>query len=213
MRNPFKKRPKPMSEQAENGQATAGENVIVNEAAQQAAAMADELGHASEAAAEHTMADPDNALVAELERLKAENAGLNDKLLRLHAEFDNMRKRSAKERTELIAFAGENVLKNIIPVVDDMERAIAHNTNVEDIKAVKEGFHLIHGKLLHILGAQGVRPMTDVKGQPFDVDKHEAITKAPAPSDDLKGRVLEVVESGYTLHDKVVRYAKVVVGE
>jgi molecular chaperone GrpE len=203
-----------MSEKPENnGQTEAAENVTMSDAAQQAAAAAEELGHASEAAAEHTMADQENALVADLEKARAENAGLNDKLLRLHAEFDNMRKRNAKERVELLQFAGENVLKNIVPVVDDMERAIAHNATVEDINAVKEGFHLIHGKLLHILGAQGLRPMTDVKGQPFDTDRHEAITKAPAPSEELKGCVLEVVENGYTLHDKVVRYAKVVVGE
>ncbi|MBK9193745.1 MAG: nucleotide exchange factor GrpE [Flavobacteriales bacterium] len=203
-----------MSEKPEtNGRATAGENVIVNEAARQAAAAAEELGHASEAAAEHTMADQENALVAENEKLKAEVAALNDKYLRLNAEFDNARKRSAKERIELLQFAGENVLKNVIPVVDDMERAIAHNEGVDDIKAVKEGFNLIHGKLLHILGAQGLKPMTDVKGKPFDTDRHEAITKAPAPVDRLKGCVLEVAESGYTLHDKVVRYAKVVVGE
>lgn len=200
-----------MSEKAENnGRETAAESV--SDANRQAAA-AEELGHASEAAAEHTMADQENALVAELEKLKAENFVLNDKYLRLHAEFDNMRKRNAKERIELLQFAGENVLKNVIPAVDDMERAIAHNAGVEDVNAVKEGFILIHGKLLSILGAQGVKPMTDVKGKPFDTDKHEAITKAPAPVDRLKGCVLEVVENGYTLHDKVVRYAKVVVGE
>ncbi|MEO8067534.1 MAG: nucleotide exchange factor GrpE [Flavobacteriales bacterium] len=203
-----------MSEKPENnGHKAAAERMTVNQAAQQAAMAAEELGHASEAAAEHTMADPENALVAELEKLKADNFILNDKNLRLHAEFDNMRKRNAKERVELLQFAGENVLKNVIPVVDDMERAMAHNAEVDDINAVKEGFILIHGKLLHILGAQGVKPMTDVKGQPFDTDKHEAITKAPAPSPDLRGCVLEVAENGYTLHDKVVRYAKVVVGE
>jgi molecular chaperone GrpE len=201
-----------MSEKPENnGRGTAAESA--SDASRQAAAAAEELGHASEAAAEHTMADQENALVAELEKLKAENSALNDKYLRLHAEFDNMRKRNAKERIELLQFAGENVLKNVIPAVDDMERAIAHNAEVEDVNAVKEGFILIHGKLLSILGAQGVKPMTDVKGKPFDTDKHEAITKAPAPVDRLKGCVLEVVENGYTLHDKVVRYAKVVVGE
>jgi molecular chaperone GrpE len=113
----------------------------------------------------------------------------------------------------MLQFAGENSLKNMLPVVDDMERAIANNASTADIAVVREGFHLIHSKLLHILGSQGVKVMENVKGQPFDVDRHEAITKAPAPSDELKGRVIEVVESGYTLHDKVIRYAKVVVGE
>ena len=173
----------------------------------------EELAHASEAAAEHTVQEPDNELVAELEKLKADLATLNDKHLRLQAEFDNARKRNAKERVELMQFAGENVLKNVLPVVDDMERAIANNDTTDDIAVVKEGFHLIRQKMLHILGAQGLRPMTDLVGQPFDVDRHEAITKAPAPSDEMKGRVIDVLESGWTLHDKVVRYAKVVVGE
>jgi molecular chaperone GrpE len=94
-----------------------------------------------------------------------------------------------------------------------MERAITNNARVDDIAVIREGFHLVHSKLLHILGSQGVKPMADPKGQPFDTDRHEAITKAPAPSDDLKGKVIDVLENGYTLHDKVIRYAKVVVGE
>jgi molecular chaperone GrpE len=180
----------------------------------------DPLSAASEAAAEHVMHDAEaegrediSELTSQLINAKAEAADLRDKWLRLNADFDNFRKRTARERLELIQFAGENALKNLLPVMDDMERAIANNTNVEDIAIVREGFHLIHSKLLNILGAQGVRPMTDVKGQPFDTDRHEAITKAPAPSEDLKGKVIDVLENGYTLHDKVIRYAKVVVGE
>ena len=181
--------------------------------AQEQQARADELTHASEAAAEHSFQEPDNALVAELDRSRAELSGLNDKHLRLLADFDNFRKRSAKERSDLLLFASENALKNMLPVLDDMERAIRNNANATDIASVKEGFALIQQKMLHILGSQGVKPMDDVKGQPFDVDKHEAITKAPAPTPDLKGKVLDVVENGYVLHDKVIRYAKVVVGE
>jgi molecular chaperone GrpE len=153
------------------------------------------------------------ALQAELDAAKAEVNELKDRWLRLNAEFDNFRKRNAKERMELMQFAGENVLKNVLPVVDDMERAIANNDKTTDINVMKEGFLLIHSKLLHIIGAQGVKPMTDIKGTAFDVDRHEAITKAPAPEASLKGKVLEVVENGFTLHDKVIRYAKVVVGE
>lgn len=189
------------------------ETVAASPSAQEEKARAEELTHASEAAAEHTLTDPDNELVAELEKLKADHAALNDKYLRLVAEFDNARKRNAKERLDLIQFAGENVLKNVLPVVDDMDRAIANNEKTEDMAVVKEGFHLIRQKMLGILGAQGLRIMEKVVGQPFDVDRHEAITKAAAPSDDLKGKVIDVVESGWTLHDKVVRYAKVVVGE
>ncbi|MEZ4757163.1 MAG: nucleotide exchange factor GrpE [Flavobacteriales bacterium] len=178
------------------------------------------LAAASQAAAEHMVNDAENAghneldeLNAQLASAKAELAEMKDRWLRLNAEFDNFRKRTAKEKLEMLQFAGENSLKNMLPVVDDMERAIANNANTTEIAAVKEGFQLIHHKLLHILGSQGVKPMENVKGHPFDVDRHEAITKAPAPSDDLKGKVIDVVESGYTLHDKVIRYAKVVVGE
>ncbi len=178
------------------------------------------LAVASEAAAEHVMHDADAEgredvaeLQNQLDTSRAEAAELKDRWLRLNAEFDNFRKRTAKERLELIQFAGENVLKNVIPVVDDMERAIANNNTTEDIAVVKEGFHLIRTKLLHILGSQGVKPMLVAQGQSFDTDHHEAITKAAAPSDDLKGKVIDVVEQGYTLHDRVIRYAKVVVGE
>lgn len=180
----------------------------------------DPLTMASEAAAEHVMHDAEAdgredvaELSAQLAASKADAADLKDKWLRLNAEFDNFRKRTAKERLELIQFAGENVLKNMLPVLDDMERAMANNTRTDDIAVVREGFSLIQSKMLHILGSQGVKPMADVKGQPFDTDRHEAITKAPAPSADLKGKVIEVVENGYTLHDKVIRFAKVVVGE
>ena len=123
------------------------------------------------------------------------------------------RKRTAKERMELMQFAGENTLKNMLPVLDDMERAIQNNEKVDDAATVKQGFSLIHAKLLSILGSQGVKTMGDLVGQPLDVDKHEAITKAPAPSEAMKGKVIDVLENGYTLHDKVIRYAKVVVGE
>jgi molecular chaperone GrpE len=184
-----------------------------NAAAQDNLPSSDELLHASEAAAEHSLTEPDAALQAELERLRSEVAAANDKHLRLLAEFDNFRKRNARERTDLIQFAGENTLKNMLPVLDDMERAIATNERLADIGLMRQGFTLIHAKLLHILGAQGVKTMTDVKGAPFDVERHEAISKAPAPTPDAKGRVLEVVENGYLLNEKVIRYAKVVVGE
>lgn len=180
----------------------------------------DPLTMASEAAAEHVLHDAEAdgrediaELTAQLAASRADAADLKDKWLRLNAEFDNFRKRTAKERLELIQFAGENTLKNMLPVLDDMERAIANNAKTDDIAVVREGFSLIQSKLLHILGSQGVKPMADEKGKPFDTDRHEAITKAPAPSADLKGKVIEVVENGYTLHDKVIRFAKVVVGE
>jgi molecular chaperone GrpE len=219
----FKKRRQNMTERPDVSPAEAAPD----KAAEQALPMdgmdeqaKDPLTIASEAAAEHVMHDADAdgrediaELNAQLAAARSDAADLKDKWLRLNAEFDNFRKRTVKERLELIQFAGENAIKNLLPVIDDMERAIANNAKTEDIAVVREGFHLIQSKLLHILGSQGVKPMTDVKGQPFDTDKHEAITKAPAPNADLKGKVIDVVENGYTLHDKVIRYAKVVVGE
>lgn len=219
----FKKRPKTMSERPN----VSPESATADKATENALPFdgMDEqtrapLSAASEAAAEHVMRDSEGdgrsdvtELNGELSAAKAESAELRDRWLRLNAEFDNFRKRTAKEKLDMLQFAGENTLKNMLPVLDDMERAIANNANTEDIAVVKEGFHLIHTKLLHILGSQGVKPMENAIGGPFDTDRHEAITKAPAPSKDLKGKVIDVVENGYTLHDKVVRYAKVVVGE
>ena len=204
----FKKRPKTMSERPnEAPELTAADNATENQDGPAAGNTAEATHPSTE---EQPAADDVNA---QLETARAEAADLKDRWLRLNAEFDNFRKRTAREKLEMLQFAGENSLKNMLPVVDDMERAIANNASTADIAVVREGFHLIHSKLLHILGSQGVKVMENVKGQPFDVDRHEAITKAPAPSDELKGRVIEVVESGYTLHDKVIRYAKVVVGE
>ncbi len=218
----FKKKRKTMSERPDVSPAESAADNATENAANTEEARADRnnpLSMANEAAAEHVMHDADNngredisELTAQLIASKADAADLKDKWLRTTAEFDNFRKRTAKERLELMQFASENALQNILPVLDDMERAIANNKQTDDIAVVREGFHLIHSKLIHILGAQGVKPMSDVKGQPFDTDRHEAITKAPAPSPDLIGKVIDVIENGYTLHDKVVRYAKVVVG-
>jgi molecular chaperone GrpE len=151
-------------------------------------------------------------LRAELDAQKAEHATMHDKYVRLHAEFDNFRKRTAKERMELLMSAGADAVKSLLPVMDDMERAIAHNAQVTDLESVKQGFILIQQKFASILQAQGVKPM-EVKGEPFNPDLQEAISQAPAPTPDLKGKVLDVVETGYTMNDKVLRYAKVVVGQ
>ena len=150
--------------------------------------------------------------VAERDAQKPELAALHDKYVRLHAEFDNFRKRTAKERAELLLSASAGTLQDLLPVLDDMERAAAHNVGSTDLDAVQQGFGLIQQKFLGILLAQGVKPMV-AKGQPFDPDLHEAVGKVPAPDPGLKGKVLEVVNSGYTLHDKVLRFAKVIVGD
>jgi molecular chaperone GrpE len=130
----------------------------------------------------------------------------------LYAEFDNYRRRTNKERIELIGSASAGVIKDMIPVLDDLERAILNNEKSEDIKAVKEGFVLVSNKFKSILEAKGLKPM-DSKGKPFDSELHEAIANVPAPDKKMKGKVVDDVEKGYLLNDKVVRFAKVVVGQ
>jgi molecular chaperone GrpE len=137
---------------------------------------------------------------------------LNDRFLRLFAEFDNFRKRSNKEKIDIISNANAGVLKDLLPVLDDFERAINNNANSQDIEMVKEGFHLIFNKLKSILEAKGLKQM-DAKGQPFDSEMHEAIANTPVEKDADKGLVVDDVEKGYYLNDKVIRYAKVVVGQ
>lgn len=139
-------------------------------------------------------------------------AELNDKFLRLYSEFDNYRKRTNKEKVELISTANAGILKDLIPVLDDFERAIVNNETAEDLAVVKEGFNLIYTKFKATLEQKGLKPMAS-KGEVFDSELHEAIANIPAPSEDLKGKVIDDVEKGYFLHEKVVRYAKVVVGQ
>lgn len=136
---------------------------------------------------------------------------LNDKFLRLYAEFDNYRRRTNKEKVELIANANEKLLLDLIPTIDDFERAIANNENVEDINAVKEGFVLIYNKFKSALEAKGLKQM-EAKGEAFDSDLHEAIANVPG-DDSQKGKVIDDVEKGYFLNEKVIRFAKVVVGQ
>ena len=139
-------------------------------------------------------------------------AELNDRYLRLHAEFDNFRKRTYKERIELTATANKDVLLNLLPVMDNFERAIVTNEKSEDIAAMKEGFHLIYTMFKGILDSKGLKPM-EAKGATFDSDLHEAIANIPAPDKKMVGKVIEDVEKGYYLNDKVIRFAKVVVGQ
>ena len=145
-------------------------------------------------------------------RLEDEIAELKDKYLRLYSDFENFRKRTAKERLDLISTASEEVLKDLIPVVDDFERAFKANETQEDAVKVREGNQLIFHKLLKTLENRGLRPMENLIGNSFDPDTQEAITSIPSPSEELKGKVIDVVEKGYTLGEKVVRFAKVVTG-
>lgn len=142
--------------------------------------------------------------------LENRNHELNDKYLRLYSEFDNFRKRTAKERLDLMKTAGEDVYKLLLPVLDDFDRALASMETATEVAAVKEGVLLIHQKLAKELGNKGLQPFNP-KGEVFNPDLHEAVTQFPA-TDDMKGKVVDVLEKGYTLNDKVVRFAKVVVG-
>jgi len=139
-------------------------------------------------------------------------AEMQDKHLRLQAEFDNYRKRTLKEKADLIKTGGESVLINVLSVIDDVERALVAIETTKDIEATHEGIKLIFGKFSQFLSQNGVQEIEAV-GQTFDTDKHEAITNIPAPSEDMKGKVVDVIQKGYVLQDKVIRFAKVVVGE
>ena len=148
----------------------------------------------------------------EVEKLQNELDSLKDKYLRLSAEFDNYRKRTMKEKAELILNGGEKCISSILPIVDDFERALKNMETAEDVAAVKEGVELIYNKFMTVLGQNGVKPI-ETKEQPLNTDYHEAIAVIPAPAEELKGKVLDCVQTGYTLNDKVIRHAKVVVGE
>jgi molecular chaperone GrpE len=155
---------------------------------------------------------PEEKLQAEVEKLQAEQEEMKDKYLRLSAEFDNYRKRTMKEKAELILNGGEKAFKAILPVIDDMERALATMQKATDVEAVKEGVDLIYNKFMQILGQNGVQAI-DTKEKELDTDYHDAIAIIDAPTEELKGKILDCVETGYTLNDKVIRHAKVVVGK
>lgn len=145
-------------------------------------------------------------------QLEQELKELNDKYLRLYSEFDNFRRRTTKERIELFKSAGEEVLTAILPILDDFERAIQSMEGTEDVSALKDGIQLVYDKMVKTLDRQGLKAF-NARGEKFDADLHEAVTTIPAPSEDLKGRIVDEIEKGYTLNDKVIRYSKVVIGE
>ncbi len=151
-------------------------------------------------------------LAQELEKSKEQIEEQKDKYLRLSAEFDNYRKRTMKEKAELILNGGEKSISSILPIVDDFERALKNMETATDVAAVKEGVELIYNKFMAILGQNGVK-VIETKEQPLDTDYHEAIAVIPAPNETLKGKILDCVQNGYVLNDKVIRHAKVVVGE
>jgi molecular chaperone GrpE len=148
----------------------------------------------------------------ELSKLKADLQEANDKFLRLYAEFDNYKRRTTKERAELLQTAGKEVILSFLPVIDDFERAMKVNADKQNLESFAEGVTLIHQKFVNTLHNKGLKPLESI-GKEFNVDLHEAITKIPAPSEDLKGKIIDETEKGYTLNGHVVRFAKVIVGE
>ncbi|HXS37775.1 MAG TPA: nucleotide exchange factor GrpE [Flavipsychrobacter sp.] len=148
----------------------------------------------------------------ELERVRLELNEQKDKYLRLAAEFDNFKRRVAKERIDLIQTAGRDILQSLLVVLDDCERASKQIESSNDIASLKEGLELVFNKLKNVLQNKGLKKV-DSLNQPFDPELHEAITEIPAPSEDMKGKVLDVIEPGYYLNDKLIRHAKVIVGK
>ncbi len=148
----------------------------------------------------------------QLQKLQSEVEELKDKYLRQAAEFDNFRRRTAKEKIELISTAGKDVIGSLLEVLDDSERAEKQLKNAQDLEALKEGFRLVFTKLRNTLQARGLKPMESI-GTEFNPDMHEAITEIPSPSPEMAGKVIDEVEKGYYLNDKIIRFAKVVVGK
>lgn len=163
----------------------------------------------NEATEEQEAEEKANKELAEAQKTIEEQ---HDKYLRLSAEFDNYRKRTMKEKAELIKNGGEKTIAAILPVLDDLERAVKTAETSDDVKAMREGIELIYNKFLKVLNQEGLRKI-ETDNKDFDTDYHEAIALVPAPSEDKKGKILDCVQTGYTLNDKVIRHAKVVVAQ
>jgi molecular chaperone GrpE len=159
-----------------------------------------------------TLLTEEEKLIRQLEEANALIEEQKDKYLRLSAEFDNYRKRTVKEKAELIFNGGEKTINSILPIIDDMERALKTMETSDVTTAIQEGIELIYNKFVSALGQNGVKTI-ETKDKPLDTDFHEAIAVIPAPSEEQKGKILDCVQTGYTLNDKVIRHAKVVVGE
>lgn len=166
----------------------------------------------TEKPAEEKELTPEEKMAQELEAAQKAYEEEHDKYLRLSAEFDNYRKRTMKEKAELILNGGEKSIGSMLPVVDDLERAIKTMETATDVTAVKQGIDLIYNKFISILNQNGVK-IIETKEQPLNTDFHEAIAMVPAPTEELKGKIIDCVQTGYTINEKVLRYAKVVVGE
>ena len=195
---------------ADDPTTSSGEQTSANmsDSAEEEVANSAEMADSTPAADDKTVADE---ATAKEEKLTAEVAEWKDKYMRLSAEFDNYRKRTLKEKMELVATGGEDVIKAILPVLDDIDRALAAMTDAKDVVAVRTGVELISQKLNDTLRSKGLSEIESV-GLELDTDFHEAVAKFPV-EEERKGKIIDVVQKGYKLKDKVVRYAKVVVGE
>lgn len=167
--------------------------------------------NATENAAEMSAENTTETVNESVRDFEAELKEKDDKYLRLYAEFDNYKRRTSAERMELFKTAGQEIMLAMIPVLDDFERALKAMETATDVASVKEGIELVSAKFKNTLVHKGLKPMESI-GQPFNADLHEAITNIPAPTEDMKDKVIDEVEKGYYLGDKVIRYAKVVVG-
>lgn len=190
------------------------ENIQEEELQQQAAADkdAEEQANGNATEKEELPVSEEEKLTQELEAANKLIEEQKDKYLRLSAEFDNYRKRTMKEKAELILNGGEKSISSILPIVDDFERALKNMETATDVAAVREGVELIYNKFMTVLGQNGVK-VIETKGKTLDTDYHEAIAVIPAPEEELKGKILDCVQTGYILNEKVIRHAKVVVGE
>ena len=186
------------------------EEELMSEATQDEAAENEEIQE--EDVQDSAAPTEEEKLAQELEEANKVIEEQKDKYLRLSAEFDNYRKRTMKEKAELILNGAEKTISSILPIVDDFERALKNMETATDVAAVKEGVELIYNKYMSVLGQDGVK-VIETKEKPLDTDFHEAIAVIPAPDKSLKGKILDCVQTGYTLNDKVIRHAKVVVGE
>lgn len=198
---------KNVEEELKNQQKKADQNAQATSESQETEAQ--ENQKATEEAAEAT---PEEKLEKELAEAQKVIDEQKDKYLRLSAEFDNFRKRTMKEKAELIKNGGEKAINAVLPILDDLERALQNMQKAEDVKAIYEGVELIYQKFLKNLHQEGLEKMEPV-GQDFDTDYHEAIALVPASSEDQKGKILDCVQTGYKLNEKVIRHAKVVVAQ
>ena len=201
-----------MESQEQKEQLINEEKVQANAASAQEEAQCESNEQAQQAADEQPLLSAEERLQAELQQANATIEEQKDKYLRLSAEFDNYRKRTNKEKAELILNGGEKCISSILPIIDDLERALQTMQQATDVAAVREGVELIYTKFMTTLEKNGVK-VIDTKEKALDTDFHEAVAIIPAPAAELKGKIVDCVQTGYTLNSKVIRHAKVVVGE